>query len=75
MLFTWSLFGEKGLSPNQFGEKKLFKLLLLLHVNFENLTIKLHVLIIPLILVKFQKDQILIVMSSIKCLTFKIFMI
>ena len=29
----------------------------MLHVNFENLTIRLHVLIIPSILPKFKEDQ------------------
>jgi len=42
----------------------------LLNVNFKNLTIGLH-LIISSILVKFQEDQRLITISSIKYLNFK----
>ena len=45
--------------------------MLLLGVNFENLTVRLHVLIVPSMFEKFQEDQILIAMSSIKCLNFK----
>ena len=44
----------------------------LLDVNFENLTIGLH-LIISSILVKFQEDQKSIIISSIKYLNFKFF--
>jgi len=43
----------------------------LLDVNFENLTIGLYVFIISSILGKFQEDQILMAMSSIKILNFK----
>ena len=45
--------------------------MLLLGVNFENLTVRLHVLIVSSMFEKFQEDQILIAMSSIKCLNFK----
>ena len=38
-----------------------------LNVNFENLTVRLYVLITSLILTKFQENQRLIVMSSNKC--------
>ena len=43
----------------------------ILSVNFENLTIRLHVLITSLILTKFQEDQKLITMSSNKYYNFK----
>ena len=45
--------------------------ILRLYVNFENLTIELHVLIISFILAKFQKDQRLIAMLSMTCFNFK----
>ena len=45
--------------------------MLLLGVNFENLTVRLHVHIVSSMFEKFQEDQILIAMSSIKCLNFK----
>ena len=38
-----------------------------LNVNFENLTIRLYVFIISLMLTKFQENQRSIVMSSNKC--------
>ena len=40
-------------------------------VNFENLNVELHVLIISSMFAKFQEDQRLIVMLSIKCLNLK----
>ena len=43
----------------------------ILSVNFENLIIRLHILIISLILTKFQENQKSIVMSSNKCYNFK----
>ena len=47
----------------------------ILIVDFENLTVRLYVLIISFILVKFQKDQRLIVMSSIKFFKFQVFVV
>ena len=47
----------------------------LLVVIFENLTVELYVLIISFMLVKFQKDQRSIVMSSIKFFKFQVFVI
>ena len=38
-----------------------------LNVNFENLTVRLYILITSLMLTKFQENQILIAMSSNKC--------
>ena len=43
----------------------------ILSVNFENLTVRLHVPIKSLMLIKFQENQILIAMSSNKCYNFK----
>ena len=43
----------------------------ILSVNFENLIVKLHVLIISLMLTKFQENQRSITMSSNKCYNFK----
>ena len=43
----------------------------ILSVNFENLTIRLHVLITSLMLTKFQKNQRSITMLSNKCYNFK----
>ena len=43
----------------------------ILSVNFENLTVKLHVLITSLMLTKFQENQISVAMSSNKCYNFK----
>ena len=43
----------------------------ILSVNFENLTVILHVLIRFLMFTKFQKDQRSIAMSSNKCYNFK----
>ena len=43
----------------------------ILSVNFENLTVILHVLITFLMLTKFQEDQRSIAMSSNKCYNFK----
>ena len=43
----------------------------LLDVNFENLTVRLHILIISSILAKFQESKKLIVMSLIKYLNLK----
>ena len=40
-------------------------------VNFENLTVGLHVLIIFLMLTKFQENQKLIAISSSKCYNIK----
>ena len=42
-------------------------------VNFENLTVRLHVLITFKILTKFQENQRSIAMSSSKCYNFKFF--
>ena len=58
------------LSPIIMETFKLYNIYLL-DVNFENLTIRLHVLIISSMLTKFQKDQRSIVMPSIKYLNFK----
>ena len=58
------------LSPIIMETFKLYNIYLL-DVNFENLTIILHVLIISSMLTKFQKDQRSIVMPSIKYLNFK----
>ena len=38
-----------------------------LNVNFENLTVRLYVLITSLMLTKFQENQRAVVMSSNKC--------
>ena len=43
----------------------------ILNINFENLTVRLHILITFLILIKFQENQISIVMSLNKCYNFK----
>ena len=43
----------------------------ILSVNFENLTVRLHVLITSLLLTKFQENQRSIAMSSNKCYNFK----
>ena len=43
----------------------------ILSVNFENLTVKLYVLIISLMLTKFQENQRSIAMLSNKCYNFK----
>ena len=50
-------------------ERKLSNLsyIFILIVNFENLTIKLHVFIISFILAKYQEDQRSIAMLSNKC--------
>ena len=40
-------------------------------MNFKNLIVMLHVLIILFMLAKFQKDKKSITMSSIKCLNFQ----
>ena len=40
-------------------------------MNFDKLTVRLHFLIISVMLAKFQKNQISVAMSSIKCLNFK----
>ena len=40
-------------------------------MNFENLTVGLYVFIISSMLVKFQENKKLIVMSSINCLNLK----
>ena len=50
-------------------EKNLLNLsyTFILNVNFENLTVGLHILIISFMLAKFQKDQKAIAMSSNKC--------
>ena len=45
----------------------------ILSVNFENLTIRLHVLVTSLILTKFQENQRSIAMLSNKCYNFKFF--
>ena len=45
--------------------------IILLDVNFENLNVELRVLIISSMFAKFQEDQRLIVMLSIKCLNLK----
>ena len=42
-------------------------------MNFENLTVRLHILITSLMLTKFQKNQKSIAMSSSKCYNFKFF--
>ena len=44
----------------------------ILNVNFENLTVRLHVLITSLILTKFQENQKSIAISSNKCYNFKL---
>ena len=50
-----------------------FSYIFLFDVNFEILTIRLHVLIISSLLIKFQKkNQKSISMLSIKCLNFKL---
>ena len=51
-----------------------FSYIFLLDVNFENLTIGLHALVISFILAKFQEHQRSIAISSIKCLNFKFFL-
>ena len=55
----------------KWGFKKINKVSLqyifILSVKFENLTVRLHVLIISFVLAKFQKDQRSIGMSSNKC--------
>ena len=43
----------------------------MLGVNFENLTVKLHVLITSKMLTKYQENQKSIAMSSNKCYNFK----
>ena len=43
----------------------------ILSVNFENLTVELHVLITSIIIIKFQENQRSIAMSSYKCYNFK----
>ena len=43
----------------------------ILSVNFENLTVKLHILITSKMLTKFQENQRSITMSSNKCYNFK----
>ena len=43
----------------------------ILSVNFENITAVLHVLIISLMLTKFQENQRLIAISSSKCYNIK----
>ena len=43
----------------------------ILSVNFENLTVRLHVLITSLMLTKFQENQRLIAISSNKCYNIK----
>ena len=49
-----------------------FSYIFLFDVNFEILTVRLHVLIISSLLVKFQENQNSITMLSIKCLNFKL---
>ena len=44
----------------------------ILSMDFENLIVRLHVLIIFLMLKKFQEDQKSIYMSSNKCYNFKL---
>ena len=43
----------------------------ILSVNFENLTVELHVLVTSIIIIKFQENQRSIAMSSNKCYNFK----
>ena len=47
----------------------------ILSVNFENLTVEWHALIISFMLIKFQEDQKSIAMSLKKMLKIQIFMI
>ena len=48
-----------------------FSFIFILSVNFENLTVKLHVLIISFMLTKFQANQRSIIISLNKYLNFK----
>ena len=61
---------------NNIKKKKMFfssnsLYIFLLDVNFENIIVGLHVLIISFMLAKFQRDQKSISMLSIKYLNFK----
>ena len=62
---------QTNLEKNHSNSSYIF----LLVVIFENLTVELYVLIISFMLVKFQKDQRSIVMSSIKFFKFQVFVI
>ena len=63
MLEKWDL--EKvSLQTNLERNLPNFFFIILLDMNFESLTVKLHVLIISSMLAKFQEDQISIVMWS-----------
>ena len=67
---------RKRFSPNLVGREILQTLLIffLLNVNFENLTIGFHILMISFVLEQFQEDKRSIAISSIKCLNFKFFL-
>ena len=72
MLWTYSSVIKNKLNLHILREGKGFSSnsanIFLLDVNFENLNIVLHVIIISFILAKFQEDQRAIAILSIKCL-------
>ena len=59
---------QTSLEKNPTNSSYIFILI----VNFENLTLKLHVLITFLMLTKFQEDHRSIAMSLNKCYNFKL---
>ena len=76
--FTVMVFKQFSLFKNKVSLQTSLKrnstnlsYIFILSVNFENLTVRLHVLITSLMLTKFQENQRLITMSSNKCYNFK----
>ena len=61
-----SLQTNLGINPSNYVD-----IFFLLVVNFENLTVELHVLIISSMIAKFQENQKSVAILSIKCLNFK----
>ena len=66
MFSSFNVFLEQGFSLNWFKEKS-FRLILfyLLNVNFKNLTVKLHVLYILNLYVKYCSNRVLFIIQSI----------
>ena len=69
---TWSyVFYEQSFFSGFERNSLNFSYIFILSVNFENLTVGLHVLIISFIIAKFQENQRSIAISPNKCLNFK----
>ena len=71
-LWNYSLTPHTIFVEQSFREKPSnFLYIIKLIVNFENLTVRSHILIILFMFAKFRENQKSIVMLSIKCLNFK----